>query len=150
MQCGGWGPFGAHFSGNAQPSSSLLAPLALPPDHNPQLIPQEVADWAACRVLDCNEAGTDFLIQWIDTGREKWVKRLNILFDEEDPGDWQERLEEAINLRAKAEACPIPTPYFRTQAPHGYMEEPIPTVLAPPPPPPPNNNNTNNSATQPK
>jgi len=65
---------------------------------------EETADWARCLVMEYSEELNEFRVRWKDTDKEKWVKRLNIVFDEEDPQDWQLRLEEAMHLRAEAEA----------------------------------------------
>eukprot|EP00906_Rhabdomonas_costata_P002297 RCo003671 len=62
------------------------------------------SDWAPCRVLDYNDEKSEFLIQWNDNANQKWVKRLNLLFDDEDRDQWKKRLQYAVTLRGEAEA----------------------------------------------
>eukprot|EP00667_Euglena_gracilis_P000033 EG_transcript_33 len=64
----------------------------------------EHADWAPCRVQDYNPTTGEFLIEWNDTRKQKWVRRLNLVFDDEDPELWQIRLDHAMHLRAEAES----------------------------------------------
>ena len=64
----------------------------------------EVATWLPCRVLDYDEVANSFLVAWNHSGKQKWTKRLNLLFDDEDEAIWQERVAVAEELRRSTEA----------------------------------------------
>jgi len=57
-----------------------------------------------CRVIGYDEITRAFKIRWNHTGKEKFVKRLNLIFDQEDEHLWRERHDVAQRLRAQAEA----------------------------------------------
>eukprot|EP01012_Entosiphon_sulcatum_P008694 TRINITY_DN14772_c0_g1_i1.p1 TRINITY_DN14772_c0_g1~~TRINITY_DN14772_c0_g1_i1.p1 ORF type:complete len:4302 (+),score=681.03 TRINITY_DN14772_c0_g1_i1:35-12907(+) len=60
--------------------------------------------WAPCRVQEYNEEENSFLIRWESSAQLKWVKRLNLIFDDEDERLWHRRVAQAEALRAEAEA----------------------------------------------
>eukprot|EP00741_Cyanophora_paradoxa_P007767 tig00001206_g7515.t1 len=62
-------------------------------------------EWAACDVVDYNAEEDTYLIRWRDGGRLKPVKRLNLVFDGEDPERWKRRRQEAQRLRKEASAA---------------------------------------------
>eukprot|EP01062_Namystynia_karyoxenos_P078362 TRINITY_DN805_c0_g2_i2.p1 TRINITY_DN805_c0_g2~~TRINITY_DN805_c0_g2_i2.p1 ORF type:complete len:4436 (+),score=1940.78 TRINITY_DN805_c0_g2_i2:809-13309(+) len=67
----------------------------------------EEVKWTRCRVIEYDEDENSYLIRWErDDGPEKmkWVKRLNLIFDAEDEGQWKERFGQAWRLRDEAEA----------------------------------------------
>ncbi|CUG85918.1 dynein heavy chain, putative [Bodo saltans] len=59
--------------------------------------------WTACRVTSYDETTNAFRITWNHNGKQKWVKRLNLIFEEEDELMWQERVAQAEELRQVAE-----------------------------------------------
>ena len=64
-------------------------------------------EWRKCVVRAYNEDENSYLVEWGDGAQSgaqsKWVKRLNLLFDLEDEGQWQERHRQAAELRDRAE-----------------------------------------------
>ncbi|KAI9096227.1 dynein heavy chain and region D6 of dynein motor-domain-containing protein [Phlyctochytrium arcticum] len=55
--------------------------------------------WLPCFVLDYDSASQRYLIEWIPSGPQKYVRRLNILFDIEDREMFYRRIETAIKAR---------------------------------------------------
>ena len=45
-----------------------------------------------------------FLLQWADSGKEKWATRFNVLFDDEDESKFHKRIVAARQLRDSVEA----------------------------------------------
>lgn len=49
--------------------------------------------WAPCNILKYDASKTKYLIQFVYTGKEKWVRRLNLMMDEENAEDfWKRRI----------------------------------------------------------
>ena len=59
--------------------------------------------WQPCAVIAYDNKEEKFLIRWKATGREKYVTRLNIQFDVEDPELFQKRVNIATQLKTQAE-----------------------------------------------
>jgi len=55
------------------------------------------------RVVDYDAKKNKFLIQIIDTGVMKYVKRLSLMFNMEDPFKFRQRVEEAKQRQFTAE-----------------------------------------------
>ena len=47
--------------------------------------------WQGCDVLDYDHAGRKFLIRWHDSGAEKWVRRLNLMFEDDNEIEMERR-----------------------------------------------------------
>jgi dynein heavy chain len=60
--------------------------------------------WAPCHVSSYDVTEELFTINWNHNQATKQVRRLNIIFDEEDEDEWKIRVEEASVLRREAEA----------------------------------------------
>ena len=56
-------------------------------------------EWRPCLVLDCIPEKHEFLIQWVESGIEKYVSRFNVLFDAEGKRLFYNRIENAIKFR---------------------------------------------------
>jgi hypothetical protein len=59
--------------------------------------------WAPCNVLEYDEAQEAYRIVWESTGRSKWVKRLNLFFEDEARPAFRYRLQQARRRQAQVE-----------------------------------------------
>ncbi|TPX70923.1 hypothetical protein SpCBS45565_g01408 [Spizellomyces sp. 'palustris'] len=59
-------------------------------------------DWLECLVLDYDQETQRYLIEWLPSGPQKFVKRLNLVFKEEDRELFYKRIESAIRARSLA------------------------------------------------
>ncbi len=59
--------------------------------------------WLPCHVVDYDEKSEFYTIEWIDSKQQKQVKRLNLLFEEEDRERFFRRLEYAVKMRSETE-----------------------------------------------
>lgn len=60
--------------------------------------------WQRCYVLEYDPVEMSYHIQWVSTGRRKFVKRLNLVFDQEDHQDFLDRRERAMRRRMVQES----------------------------------------------
>lgn len=47
--------------------------------------------------------GERFQIQWQESGKQKWVKRFNLLFEDEDIEEFKSRIQAALRRRQEVE-----------------------------------------------
>ncbi|KNC98315.1 hypothetical protein, variant [Spizellomyces punctatus DAOM BR117] len=59
-------------------------------------------DWLECLVLDYDRETQRYLIEWLPSGPQKFVKRLNLVFKEENRELFYKRIESAIRARSLA------------------------------------------------
>eukprot|EP00698_Gefionella_okellyi_P019150 TRINITY_DN5834_c0_g2_i1.p1 TRINITY_DN5834_c0_g2~~TRINITY_DN5834_c0_g2_i1.p1 ORF type:complete len:4046 (-),score=1123.04 TRINITY_DN5834_c0_g2_i1:354-12491(-) len=57
-------------------------------------------EWTACYVLDYSASDNKFLVEWLHNQKQKWVARLNLVFDSESETRFSERVQAARDLRA--------------------------------------------------
>ena len=57
--------------------------------------------WRPCKVLEYNENTQKYRICFQGSVKEKWIRRINLQFDEDDPDLFAQRLEAASTLREK-------------------------------------------------
>eukprot|EP00003_Mantamonas_plastica_P031136 TRINITY_DN795_c0_g2_i2.p2 TRINITY_DN795_c0_g2~~TRINITY_DN795_c0_g2_i2.p2 ORF type:complete len:167 (+),score=73.75 TRINITY_DN795_c0_g2_i2:607-1107(+) len=62
------------------------------------------AKWAACRVIEYSDEQEAYLVEWKETRKRKFVKRLNLRFDVESQTQFEERRNHAVTSRQEAEA----------------------------------------------
>ena len=51
----------------------------------------------------CSRPGERFQIQWQESGKRKWVKRFNLLFEDESIDDFKSRIQAALRRRQEVE-----------------------------------------------
>lgn len=51
----------------------------------------------------CLRPGERFQIQWQESGKQKWVKRFNLLFEDENIEDFKSRIQAALRRRQEVE-----------------------------------------------
>ncbi|KAA6419936.1 MAG: dynein heavy chain axonemal [Trebouxia sp. A1-2] len=59
--------------------------------------------WAPCYVIAYDRPQERFQIQWQDSGNQKWVKRFNLLFEDESIDDFKSRIQAALRRRQEVE-----------------------------------------------
>lgn len=59
--------------------------------------------WAPCNVIDYDSKSDFYIIEWTETKQQKQVKRLNLLFEEENRERFFRRLEYAVKMRSETE-----------------------------------------------
>jgi len=61
-------------------------------------------EWRPCTIHDYRALDEMYLIRWDCNGKQKWVSRLNVLFEAEDADNFQHRRQVAVETRARSEA----------------------------------------------
>ena len=88
-------PCGAACAPPQRACDSCGLAAAVPPEghpaHSKYHASSDAVDWMPCHVLAFDDTKEEYLIRWDDTAHPqlKRVKRLNLVFDEEDPRLWQ-------------------------------------------------------------
>ncbi|KAL0050690.1 hypothetical protein WJX82_005287 [Trebouxia sp. C0006] len=59
--------------------------------------------WAPCHVVAYDRPQERFQIQWQNSGKQKWVKRFNLLFEDESIDDFKSRIQAALRRRQEVE-----------------------------------------------
>ena len=84
--------------------SLLLTPAtALPPNSCPTLV--TLAPYMHVPLMNAARLrpGERFQIQWQESGKQKWVKRFNLLFEDEKIEDFKSRIQAALRRRQEVE-----------------------------------------------
>ncbi|KAJ3276077.1 Dynein heavy chain 1, axonemal [Terramyces sp. JEL0728] len=71
--------------------------------HNINATAEEGWKWGKCKVLEYDVDTEMFLIEWIDIGGQKWVRRFNLLFPGENLDAFSRRMEHASTARNEYE-----------------------------------------------